>query len=191
MSPAALVGQLRCRGVLLAPAGDGRLRYHPREALSDADREYLARNRTAILALFEADPVGWRAAVMAAQVRRTVALPLFLARASGLRSVPAALVATRSIATSGIAAASAWPRPSACSRPSRLLGGPSERPADGRRTGRAGRPFPCAWGWSSRGLTGLRGPPCPGPCRGSADHRGAAHTRADGVPKQSNHRAPA
>ena len=80
MSPAALVGQLRCRGVLLAPAGDGRLRYHPREALSDADREYLARNRTAILALFEADPVGWRAAVMAAQVRRTVALPLFLAR---------------------------------------------------------------------------------------------------------------
>jgi hypothetical protein len=80
MSPAALVGSLRRRGVLLAPAGDGRLRYHPREALSEADREFLARNRAPILALFEADPVGWRAAVMAAQARRSVVLPLFLAR---------------------------------------------------------------------------------------------------------------
>jgi hypothetical protein len=80
MSPAALVGSLRRRGVLLASAGDGRLRYHPRGALSEADREFLARNRAAILALFEADPVGWRAAIMAAQARRTVVLPLFLAR---------------------------------------------------------------------------------------------------------------
>jgi hypothetical protein len=80
MSPAALVGSLRRRGILLAPASDGRLRYHPRKALSEADREYLARNRAAILALFEADPVGWRAAIMAAQVRRSVVLPVFLAR---------------------------------------------------------------------------------------------------------------
>jgi hypothetical protein len=87
MSPAALLGSLRRRGVLLAPAGDGRLRYHPREALSEADREFLARNRDAILALFEADPVGWRAAIMAAQVRRTVAAPLLLAR-PGVRFAP-------------------------------------------------------------------------------------------------------
>ena len=80
MSPAALVGSLRRRGVLLAPAGDGRLRYHPREALSEADRKSLARNRAAILALFEADPVGWRAAIMAAQARRTAVLPVFFAR---------------------------------------------------------------------------------------------------------------
>jgi hypothetical protein len=80
MSPAALVGSLRRRGVLLAPAGDGRLRYHPREALSEADREFLAGNRDAILALFEADPIGWRAAIMAARARRTDTLPLLLAR---------------------------------------------------------------------------------------------------------------
>lgn len=87
MSPAALVGSLRRRGVLLAPAGDGRLRYHPRAALSGADREFLARNRAAILALFDADPIGWRAAIMAAQVSRTVVLPVFLAR-PGVRFAP-------------------------------------------------------------------------------------------------------
>ena len=87
MSPAALLGSLRRRGVLLAPAGDGRLRYHPREALSKADREHLARNRAAILALFEADPVGWRAVVMAAQVHPKVVLPIFLAR-PGVRFAP-------------------------------------------------------------------------------------------------------
>ena len=87
MSPAALLGALRRRGVLLAPGGDGRLRYHPREALSDADREVLARNRTAILAMFESDPVGWRAAVMAAQMRRMVVLPVWLAR-PGVRFAP-------------------------------------------------------------------------------------------------------
>ena len=80
MSPASLGGALRRRGILLAPAGDGRLRYHPREALAEADREYLARNRAAILALFEADPIGWRAAVMATQARRPLVLPLLLAR---------------------------------------------------------------------------------------------------------------
>ena len=87
MSPAALVGSLRRRGILLAPAGHGRLRYHPREALSQADRAVLARNRAAILALFESDPVGWRAAIMAAQARRTVVLPIFLAR-PGVRFAP-------------------------------------------------------------------------------------------------------
>jgi len=87
MSPAVLLGSLRRRGVLLAPAGDGRLRYHPREALSQADREFLARNRAAILALFEADPIGWRAAVMATQVRRTSTMPLLLAR-PGIRFRP-------------------------------------------------------------------------------------------------------
>jgi hypothetical protein len=80
MSPAALLGQLRRRGILLAPAGDGRLRYRPREALSGAERAALTHHRDAILALFEADPIGWRATVMATQVRRTGTMPPLLAR---------------------------------------------------------------------------------------------------------------
>lgn len=80
MTPAELVGSLQRRGILLVPAGDGRLRYRPREALSEAERAVLARHRDAILALFDTDPIGWRTAVMAAQVPRTGAVPLLLAR---------------------------------------------------------------------------------------------------------------
>jgi hypothetical protein len=64
-------------GLALPPAG----------ALSEADREFLAGNRDGILALFESDPIGWRAPVMAAQVPRTGALPLLLAR-PGIRFPP-------------------------------------------------------------------------------------------------------
>ncbi|MBF6606512.1 MAG: hypothetical protein IVW53_13140 [Chloroflexi bacterium] len=80
MTPAELLWSLRRRGILVVPAGDGRLRYRPREALSGAEHAVLARHRDAILALFDADPIGWRAAVMAAQVPRTGAIPLLLAR---------------------------------------------------------------------------------------------------------------
>jgi hypothetical protein len=80
MTPAEIVGSLHRRGIDLVPAGDGRLRYRPREALSEAERAALARHRAAILALFDANPIGWRAAVMAAQVPRTGAFPLLLAR---------------------------------------------------------------------------------------------------------------
>jgi Protein of unknown function (DUF3987) len=45
-----------------------------------AERAALARHRDAILALFDADPIGWRTAVMAAQVPRSGAIPLLLAR---------------------------------------------------------------------------------------------------------------
>jgi hypothetical protein len=87
MTPAELLGALQRRGILLVPAGDGRLRYRPRQALSEAERAVLARHRDAILALFDADPIGWRAAVMAAQVPRTGATPLLLAR-PGIRFPP-------------------------------------------------------------------------------------------------------
>lgn len=80
MTPAEIVGSLHRRGILVVPTGDGRLRYHPREALSGTERAALARHREAILALFDADPVGWRAGVMAAQVPRTGAIPLLIAR---------------------------------------------------------------------------------------------------------------
>ena len=80
MTPGELLGSLRQRGILLVPAPDGRLRYRPREALSEAERAVLARHRDAILALFDADPIGWRTAVMAARVPRTGAIPLLLAR---------------------------------------------------------------------------------------------------------------
>jgi hypothetical protein len=80
MTPAELVGSLRRRGILLVPAPDGRLRYRPREALSNAECTVLARHRDAILALLDADPVGWRTAVMAAQVSQTGSIPLLLAR---------------------------------------------------------------------------------------------------------------
>ena len=80
MTPAEIVGSLQRRGISLVPGADGRLRYRPREALSGAERAVLARHRDAILALFDADPIGWRAAVMAAQVPRAGAIPLLLAR---------------------------------------------------------------------------------------------------------------
>jgi hypothetical protein len=80
MNAAEMVGSLYRRGILLVPAGDGVLRYRPRNALSGAERSDLARHRHAILALLDADPVGWRAAVMATQIRPTGAIPLLLAR---------------------------------------------------------------------------------------------------------------
>ena len=87
MTPAEMVGSLHRRGIDLVPDADGRLRYRPREALSEAERAVVARHRDAILALFEADPIGWRTAVMAAQVPRTGAIPLLLAR-PGIRFPP-------------------------------------------------------------------------------------------------------
>lgn len=87
MTPAELVGSLHRRGITLVPSGDGRLRYRPREALTEAERAVLVRHRDEILALFDAHPVGWRAAVMAAQVPRTGAIPLLIAR-PGVRFPP-------------------------------------------------------------------------------------------------------
>ena len=58
MTPAEMVGSLRRRGILLVPAGDGRLRYRPRESLSETERAVLARHHDAILALLDADPIG-------------------------------------------------------------------------------------------------------------------------------------
>jgi hypothetical protein len=80
MTPAEMVGSLRQRGILVVPSGDGRLRYRPREALSAAERATMARYRDAILVLFHADPIGWRAAVMAAQVKRAGPIPPLIAR---------------------------------------------------------------------------------------------------------------
>ncbi|HEY5276119.1 MAG TPA: hypothetical protein VIK38_06220 [Coriobacteriia bacterium] len=87
MTPAEMVGSLRRRGILLVPAGDGRLRYRPRESLSETERAVLARHHDAILALLDADPIGWRAAVLAVQVPRTGAIPLLIAR-PGIRFPP-------------------------------------------------------------------------------------------------------
>ena len=80
MSPAELVGSLRRRGVVLVPSGDGQLRYRPQAALSQAECSVLAVQREAILDCLASDPVGWRAAVMATQIRSGHALPLLLAR---------------------------------------------------------------------------------------------------------------
>jgi len=80
MTPAEIIGSLRRRGVVLAPASDGRLRYRPRDALTATEREELARHRDAIAALFNANPIGWRAAVIVTQVPQTGAIPLLLAR---------------------------------------------------------------------------------------------------------------
>jgi hypothetical protein len=85
VSPTEVLGALRQRGILVVPSGDGRLHYRPREALSEADRAVLVRHREAILALFDADPIGWRTAVMTAQVQWAGAIPLFAAR-PGIRS---------------------------------------------------------------------------------------------------------
>lgn len=80
MTPAELIGSLQRRGVILAPSIDGQLRYRPRAALSTAECAALAGQRDGILAYLACDPVGWRAAVMATQIRRGHALPLLIAR---------------------------------------------------------------------------------------------------------------
>ena len=87
MTPAEMVGSLYRRGILVVPAGEGGLRYRPRDALSSAERSDLARHRDAIRAFLDADPVGWRAAVMATRVPRTGAIPMLLAR-PGIRFPP-------------------------------------------------------------------------------------------------------
>ncbi len=87
MTPAEMVGSLQRRGILLVPDADGRLRYRPREALSGSERAVLARHRDAILALLNADPIGWRAAVMVTQMPKAGAMPLLLAR-PGIRFPP-------------------------------------------------------------------------------------------------------
>ncbi len=80
MTPGELLGSLRQRGILVVPASDGQLRYHPREALTEAEREILARHRDALLALLRADPVGWRTTVMAAQMLPGGPIQLLFAR---------------------------------------------------------------------------------------------------------------
>lgn len=80
MTAAGLVASLQRRGVILVPAPDGRLHYRPRDALSPADVTEVARQREAIVAVLERDPVGWRAAVMSTQMARAGAIPLLLAR---------------------------------------------------------------------------------------------------------------
>jgi hypothetical protein len=80
LTAAEMVGSLYRRGILLVPAPDGSLRVRPRTALSGAERSDLVRHRAAIVALLEADPVGWRAAVMATQATQNGAIPLLLAR---------------------------------------------------------------------------------------------------------------
>ena len=87
MTASELLGSLRRRGILVVPTGDGTLRYRPREALSAEERAVLARHRDALCGLFDADPIGWRTAVMAAQVPRHGAIPLLLAR-PGMRFPP-------------------------------------------------------------------------------------------------------
>jgi hypothetical protein len=80
MTPAELVGSLHRRGILLVPAGDGRLRYRPREALTEAERAVIVLRRDEILALLDADPIGWRVGAMRPQVPAMGAIPLLLAR---------------------------------------------------------------------------------------------------------------
>lgn len=80
MSPSEILAELHRRGVLLVPAPDGRIHYRPKDALSPEERDDLARHRDAIRALLECDPVGWRTAVMAAQVPTTGAILFLLAR---------------------------------------------------------------------------------------------------------------
>jgi len=80
LSPAEFVGSLQRRGVILVPSGDGQLRYRPQTAVSPAELTTLSNLRDEILDYLLSDPTGWRAAVMATQIRSGHALPLLLAR---------------------------------------------------------------------------------------------------------------
>jgi hypothetical protein len=80
MTAVELLIAFQRRGLTVVPGDDGELHYRPRNAISDSERAELARHRDAILALFEAHPVGWRTAAMLAQLPRTGGIPLLLAR---------------------------------------------------------------------------------------------------------------
>lgn len=80
MTAAELIGSLQRRGVLLVPTPEGNLRYHPRDAVSEAERAVLTRHRKAILAMLAIDPTGWRVAVMATQSQSRTAIPRLVAR---------------------------------------------------------------------------------------------------------------
>ncbi len=80
MTPAEVLGRLRRRGIVVVPAGDGQLRYSPKDLPSSAELAELERCRDAILELLERDPVGWRASVMVRQMTRAGATSLLLAR---------------------------------------------------------------------------------------------------------------
>ena len=79
MTPLEVLASLHRRGIVLAPSGDGRLRYRPSDALSPAERAELGRHREALLGLLE-DPVGWRVAVIAEQMPARAPIPLLIAR---------------------------------------------------------------------------------------------------------------
>ncbi|MBA3852196.1 MAG: hypothetical protein H0X59_07500 [Chloroflexi bacterium] len=95
MTPAEVLGRLRQRGIVIVPAGDGQLRYSPKDLPSSAELAELERCRDAILELLERDPVSWRAAVMVRQITRVGPLPSYWPDpASGsrrARAVPAAI----------------------------------------------------------------------------------------------------
>ena len=145
MSPAALVGSLRRRGVLLAPAGDGRLRYHPREALSGPTASSWPATAPRSLPCSRpirsaGGPPSWPPRCAGPSLCQSSSL----GRASGSRPVLAALAETRSIAMSGIAAAPAWQPRSESWRPSRQPVHGRERPADGIVTGASSGPVQAA-----------------------------------------------
>ena len=79
MTPLEVLASLHRRGIIVAPSGDGRLRYRPSDALSAEERAELGRHREALLGLL-ADPVGWRIEVMAEQVPAAGPVPLLIAR---------------------------------------------------------------------------------------------------------------
>jgi len=80
MTSTEFLRSLHRRGIDLVPLGDGHLRYRPRGALSSQERAALARHRSEILVLLDADPIGWRVAVMAGQVPPTGRILLLMAR---------------------------------------------------------------------------------------------------------------
>lgn len=80
MTAAELLASLNSRGVLIVPGRDGSLHYRPRDALSTVERADLAHHRDAIVALLDENPVGWRSAVMRAQIMHGRAIPMLLAR---------------------------------------------------------------------------------------------------------------
>lgn len=79
MTPLEVLTALHRRGIIVAPSGDGRLRYRPSDALSAEERAELGRHREALLGLLE-DAVGWRVAVMAEQMPTSGPIPLLIAR---------------------------------------------------------------------------------------------------------------
>jgi len=90
-SASDVVAGYRSAGVILMPSYDGRLVVFSATELPPGERQALEECKVAILSALAADPVGWRAAAIAENLRQAARLPAVFARPGQLGHRPSCL----------------------------------------------------------------------------------------------------